>query len=172
MAGAFHGPGEPECVINVGVSGPGVVRAALTKCPDGDLTDIADIIKKTAFKITRMGQLVGSEAVSYTHLDVYKRQQKKEMLFFTKGLLSCQSVCTLTGQKFPARGYRQPVWGTFHGRRSSEYSLDKRLLLCVPVSGWCGQGSFRRICRSRYNPSGEWTAAAEMCIRDRSSPPD
>ena len=62
MAGAFHGPGEPECVINVGVSGPGVVRAALTKCPDGDLTDIADIIKKTAFKITRMGQLVGSEA--------------------------------------------------------------------------------------------------------------
>ncbi|MDD3193172.1 MAG: PFL family protein [Oscillospiraceae bacterium] len=62
MAGAFHGPGEPECVINVGVSGPGVVRAALTKCPDGNLTDIADIIKKTAFKITRMGQLVGSEA--------------------------------------------------------------------------------------------------------------
>ena len=62
MAGAFHGPGEPECVINVGVSGPGVVRAALTKCPDGDLTGIADIIKKTAFKITRMGQLVGSEA--------------------------------------------------------------------------------------------------------------
>ena len=62
MAGAFHGPGEPECVINVGVSGPGGVRAALTKCPDGDLTDIADIIKKTAFKITRMGQLVGSEA--------------------------------------------------------------------------------------------------------------
>ena len=62
MAGAFHGPGEPECVINVGVSGPGVVRAALPKCPDGDLTDIADIIKKTAFKITRMGQLVGSEA--------------------------------------------------------------------------------------------------------------
>ena len=62
MAGAFHGPGEPECVINVGVSGPGVVRAALTKCPDGDLTDIADIIKKTAFKITRVGQLVGSEA--------------------------------------------------------------------------------------------------------------
>ena len=62
MAGAFHGPGEPEGVINVGVSGPGVVRAALTKCPDGDLTEIADIIKKTAFKITRMGQLVGSEA--------------------------------------------------------------------------------------------------------------
>ena len=62
MAGAFHGPGEPECVINVGVSGPGVVRAALAKCPDGDLTEIADVIKKTAFKITRMGQLVGSEA--------------------------------------------------------------------------------------------------------------
>ncbi|MDD2190197.1 MAG: PFL family protein [Eubacteriales bacterium] len=63
MAGAFHGPGEPDCVINVGVSGPGVVRAALIKTgKGGDLTQIADIIKKTAFKITRMGQLVGSEA--------------------------------------------------------------------------------------------------------------
>ena len=63
MAGAFHGPGEPDCVINVGVSGPGVVRAALAKAgKDWDLTRIADIIKKTAFKITRMGQLVGSEA--------------------------------------------------------------------------------------------------------------
>ena len=62
MAGAFHGVGEPDCVINVGVSGPGVVRAAVAKCPDGDLTEIADIIKKTAFKITRMGQLVGTVA--------------------------------------------------------------------------------------------------------------
>ena len=62
MAGAFHGVGEPDTVINVGVSGPGVVRAAVSKCPDGDLTEIADIIKKTAFKITRMGQLVGTAA--------------------------------------------------------------------------------------------------------------
>ncbi len=62
MAGAFHGVGEPDCVINVGVSGPGVVRAALAKCPDGDLTEVADIIKRTAFKITRMGQLVGTVA--------------------------------------------------------------------------------------------------------------
>ena len=62
MAGAFHGVGEPDTVINVGVSGPGVVRAAVSKCPDGDLTEIADIIKKTAFKITRMGQLVGTVA--------------------------------------------------------------------------------------------------------------
>ena len=62
MAGAFHGIGEPDCVINVGVSGPGVVRAALSKYPDADLNRIADIIKKTAFKITRMGQLVGTEA--------------------------------------------------------------------------------------------------------------
>jgi len=63
MAGAFHGPGEPDCVINVGVSGPGVVRAALAKAGDDcDLTQVADIIKKTAFKITRMGQLVGSAA--------------------------------------------------------------------------------------------------------------
>jgi uncharacterized protein (UPF0210 family) len=63
MAGAFHGPGEPDCVINVGVSGPGVVRAALGKAGKGkDLTEVAEIIKKTAFKITRMGQMVGSEA--------------------------------------------------------------------------------------------------------------
>ena len=62
MAGAFHGVGEPDCVINVGVSGPGVVRAALKKHPDADLNEVADVIKKTAFKITRMGQLVGTEA--------------------------------------------------------------------------------------------------------------
>ncbi|MCR5113753.1 MAG: PFL family protein [Acholeplasmatales bacterium] len=63
MAGAFHGVGEADCVINVGVSGPGVVRAALAKAPkDAPISDIAEIIKKTAFKITRMGQLVGVEA--------------------------------------------------------------------------------------------------------------
>lgn len=63
MAGAFHGVGEADCVINVGVSGPGVVRSALAKMPkDASLSEIADVIKKTAFKITRMGQLVGSEA--------------------------------------------------------------------------------------------------------------
>ncbi len=62
MAGAFHGPGEPDCVINVGVSGPGVVRSALAKAGDCDLTEVANIIKKTAFKITRMGQLVALEA--------------------------------------------------------------------------------------------------------------
>ncbi len=63
MAGAFHGVGEPDCVINVGVSGPGVVRAALSKLPkDCNLTEVADLIKRTAFKITRMGQLVAMEA--------------------------------------------------------------------------------------------------------------
>lgn len=62
MAGAFHGPGEPDCEINVGVSGPGVVRAAIEKYPDADLSELANIIKKTAFKITRMGQLVGAKA--------------------------------------------------------------------------------------------------------------
>ena len=61
MAGAFHGVGEPDCVVHVGVSGPGVVHAALKKC-DGDLSDVAETIKRTAFKITRVGQLVGSEA--------------------------------------------------------------------------------------------------------------
>lgn len=62
MAGAFHGIGEPECVINVGVSGPGVVKAALTKIKGADFGTVAETIKKTAFKITRMGQLVAQEA--------------------------------------------------------------------------------------------------------------
>ena len=62
MAGAFHGVGEPDCVVNVGVSGPGVVRAALSKAPDANITEVADIVKRTAFKITRMGQLVAQEA--------------------------------------------------------------------------------------------------------------
>ncbi len=62
MAGAFHGMGEPECVINVGVSGPGVVCAAVRRAGDCDLSALAETIKKTAFKITRMGQLVAAEA--------------------------------------------------------------------------------------------------------------
>lgn len=63
MAGAFHGVGEPDCVINVGVSGPGVVRSALSKLDkNATLDQVADVIKRTTFKITRMGQLVGTEA--------------------------------------------------------------------------------------------------------------
>ncbi len=62
MAGAFHGVGEPDCVIHVGVSGPGVVRSVLSKAGDVPLNEVADLIKRTAFKITRMGQLVGAEA--------------------------------------------------------------------------------------------------------------
>ena len=62
MAGAFHGVGEPENVINVGVSGPGVVSSAIKRAGDCDLSELADVIKKTAFKITRVGQLVASEA--------------------------------------------------------------------------------------------------------------
>ena len=62
MAGAFHGVGEAECVINVGVSGPGVVHHALKKCKGQPFDVVAETIKKTAFKITRMGQLVASEA--------------------------------------------------------------------------------------------------------------
>ncbi len=62
MAGAFHGPGEPECVINVGVSGPGVVAHALRECQGAPFDVVAETVKKTAFKITRMGQLVAQEA--------------------------------------------------------------------------------------------------------------
>ncbi|PXW89017.1 hypothetical protein DES38_11164 [Streptohalobacillus salinus] len=59
MAGAFHGSGEGEVVLSVGVSGPGVVLHALKRYPDADLGEVADVIKKTAFKITRAGELLG-----------------------------------------------------------------------------------------------------------------
>ena len=59
MAGAFHGIGEGECVINVGVSGPGVVNAALRELKNPNFTEISETIKKTAFKITRMGEMIG-----------------------------------------------------------------------------------------------------------------
>ncbi|HWI54332.1 MAG TPA: PFL family protein [Desulfobacteria bacterium] len=62
MAGAFHGVGEPECVINVGVSGPGVVKNTVDKVKDTDFGTLAEMIKRTAFKITRMGELVGRAA--------------------------------------------------------------------------------------------------------------
>ena len=62
MAGAFHGAGEPECVLNVGVSGPGVVYHALQEVKGRPFDEVAEIIKKTAFRVTRMGQMVGVEA--------------------------------------------------------------------------------------------------------------
>ena len=62
MAGAFCGIGEPEAAINVGVSGPGVVASAIRRAGDCDLSTLAEVIKKTAFKITRVGQLVASDA--------------------------------------------------------------------------------------------------------------
>ena len=62
MAGAFHGTGEPETVINVGVSGPGVVSSAIHRAGNCNLSELAEIVKKTAFKITRVGQLVANEA--------------------------------------------------------------------------------------------------------------
>lgn len=62
MAGAFHGVSEPECVVSVGVSGPGAVASAIKRVGDCNLTEIAETVKKTAFKITRVGQLVALEA--------------------------------------------------------------------------------------------------------------
>jgi len=62
MAGAFHGIGEPECVINVGISGPGTVKAALESLRGESFDKVAETVKITAFKITRMGQLVAQEA--------------------------------------------------------------------------------------------------------------
>lgn len=62
MAGAFHGVGEPDCVINVGVSGPGVVKTALETVKGQSFDAVAETIKKTAFRITRVGQLVAQEA--------------------------------------------------------------------------------------------------------------
>lgn len=64
MAGAFCGVGEPDCVINVGVSGPGTVASAIKRAGDCDLSVLSDVIKKTAFKITRVGQLVATQAAN------------------------------------------------------------------------------------------------------------
>ena len=64
MAGAFHGVGEPESVINVGISGPGVVHHALLECRGASFDLVAETIKRTAFRVTRMGQLVAREASS------------------------------------------------------------------------------------------------------------
>ncbi len=67
MAGAFHGVGEGDCVINVGVSGPGVVHHALQKVKDQPFDVVAETVKKTAFRITRMGELVAREASRRLH---------------------------------------------------------------------------------------------------------
>ena len=75
MAGAFHGVGEADVVVNVGVSGPGVVKHALEQIPDADLTEAAEMIKRTAFKITRAGQLVAKEAAKRLRLPLYLQQQ-------------------------------------------------------------------------------------------------
>lgn len=62
MAGAFHGVTEADCIINVGVSGPGVVKTALESVRGADFQTLCEMIKRTAFKVTRVGQLVAQEA--------------------------------------------------------------------------------------------------------------
>ena len=62
MAGAFHGVTEADCIINVGVSGPGVVKTALEQVRGKDFETLCEMIKRTAFKVTRVGQLVAQEA--------------------------------------------------------------------------------------------------------------
>ncbi|VVB87307.1 Uncharacterised protein [uncultured archaeon] len=64
MAGAFHGVGEPDFSLNIGISGPGVVRSVVEKNRDCDLTALSEVIKRTAFKITRAGELIGRELSS------------------------------------------------------------------------------------------------------------
>ncbi len=64
MAGAFHGVGEPDFSLNIGISGPGVVRSVVEKNRDCDLTGLSEVIKRTAFKITRAGELIGRELAS------------------------------------------------------------------------------------------------------------
>ncbi|KXA90255.1 hypothetical protein AKJ57_04315 [candidate division MSBL1 archaeon SCGC-AAA259A05] len=61
MAGAFHGVGEPDFSLNIGISGPGVVREVVEKNEDCDLTELSEVIKRTAFKTTRAGELIGRE---------------------------------------------------------------------------------------------------------------
>ncbi len=69
MAGAHHGVGEPDFSLNVGISGPGVVRNVVAQNPDCDLTQLSEIIKRTVFKITRSGELIGREIASLMKVD-------------------------------------------------------------------------------------------------------
>ncbi len=69
MAGAHHGIGEPDFSLNIGISGPGVVRAVIEKNPDCDLTELSEVIKRTVFKITRGGELVGREIAGLMKVD-------------------------------------------------------------------------------------------------------
>ena len=69
MAGAHHGVGEPDFALNVGISGPGVVRAVVAKNPDCDLTELSNVIKQTVFKITRAGELIGQEIAEMMKVD-------------------------------------------------------------------------------------------------------
>ncbi|MEI6725561.1 MAG: DUF711 family protein, partial [Actinomycetes bacterium] len=67
MAGALHGSGEPEVSVNVAISGPGVVRNVVEHHPEASLIELADLIKRTTFKITRVGELVAREASQMLH---------------------------------------------------------------------------------------------------------
>lgn len=69
MAGAYHGVGEKDTVINVGISGPGVVKNALVNAKDADFEEMCEVVKKTAFKITRVGQLIAQEASKRLKVD-------------------------------------------------------------------------------------------------------
>jgi len=69
MAGAHHGVGEPDFALNIGISGPGVVRDVVARNPDCDLTQLSEIIKRTVFKITRAGELIGREMANLMNVD-------------------------------------------------------------------------------------------------------
>lgn len=69
MAGAHHGIGEPDFSLNIGISGPGVVRDVVLKNPDCDLTQLSEVIKRTVFKITRAGELIGREMAKLINVD-------------------------------------------------------------------------------------------------------
>ena len=69
MAGAHHGAGEPDFSLNIGISGPGVVRNVVLQNPDCDLTQLSEVIKRTVFKITRAGELIGREIAKLMKVD-------------------------------------------------------------------------------------------------------
>jgi uncharacterized protein (UPF0210 family) len=69
MAGAHHGIGEPDFSLNIGISGPGVVRSVVLQNPDCDLTQLSEVVKRTVFKITRAGELIGREMAQLMKVD-------------------------------------------------------------------------------------------------------
>ena len=154
MAGALHGSGEPEVSINVGISGPGVVRNVVARHPDLSFTDLADLIKRTTFKITRVGELVAREAA--------------EMLDAQMGIITLVAPSPAVGDSIAeileAWAWRARGAGHHHGAGNAERRRQKGGTMATSSTGGLSAPSSRRA----RTPA--WRAPRQRaCSRSRSS---